>query len=99
MIVGVQASNVALAVLNYMRQQKAFYVISGAGADQLTWSRNPYVFRTSISAYQLSMPMAEYVYDNLGKEIVLTGSDYAGGRDVIAGFRAPYVQRGGKVLK
>ena len=99
LLVGVQASNVALAVLNYMKQQKAFYVVSGAGTDAITWDRYPYLFRTSISAYQLSLPMANYVYDNLGKEVVTTASDYAGGRDVIAQFKGPYLQRGGKILK
>src|SRR3954462_13265206 len=99
LLVGIQASNVALAVLNYMKQQKAFYVVSGAGTDAITWDRYPCLFRTSISAYQLSTPMANYVYDNLGKEIVTTASDYAGGRDVIAQFKGPYVARGGKVLK
>jgi branched-chain amino acid transport system substrate-binding protein len=99
MLVGVQASNVALAVLNYAKQQKAFYIVSGAGTDAITWDRYPYLFRTSISAYQLSTPMAGYVYDNLGKEIVTTASDYAGGRDVIAEFKAPYIAKGGKVLK
>ena len=99
LVVGIQASNVALAVLNYMKQQKAFYVVSGAGTDAITWDRYPYLFRTSISAYQLSTPMANYVYDNLGKEIVTTASDYAGGRDVIAQFKGPYVARGGKILK
>jgi branched-chain amino acid transport system substrate-binding protein len=99
LLVGIQASNVALAVLNYMKQQKAFYVVSGAGTDAITWDRYPYLFRTSISAYQLSTPMANYVYDNLGKEIVTTASDYAGGRDVIAQFKGPYVARGGKVIK
>ena len=99
LVVGVQASNVALAVLNYMKQQKAFYVVSGAGTDAITWDRYPYLFRTSISTYQLSTPMAKYVYDNLGKEIVTTASDYAGGRDVIAQFKGPYVAMGGKVLK
>jgi branched-chain amino acid transport system substrate-binding protein len=99
LIVGVQASNVALAVLNYMKQQKAFYVVSGAGTDAITWDRYPYLFRTSISTYQLSTPMAKYVYDNLGKEIVTTASDYAGGRDVIAQFKGPYVAMGGKVIK
>ena len=99
MIVGVQASNVALAVLNYAKQQKAFYVVSGAGTDAITWDRYPYLFRTSISAYQLSTPMAGWVYDNLGKEVVTTASDYAGGRDVIAQFKGPYVAKGGKVLK
>jgi branched-chain amino acid transport system substrate-binding protein len=99
LLVGVQASNVALAVLNYMKQQKAFYVVSGAGTDAITWDRYPYLFRTSISAYQLSLPMANYVYDHLGKETVTTASDYAGGRDVIAQFKGPYLQRGGKILK
>ena len=64
----------ALAVLNYMKQQKAFYVVSGAGTDAITWDRYPYLFRTSISSYQ------HYVYDNLGKEVVTAASDYAGGR-------------------
>lgn len=99
LIIGIQASNVALAVLNYMKQQKAFYIVSGAGTDAITWDRYPYLFRTSISTYQLSAPMAHYTYDHLGKEIVTTASDYAGGRDVIAQFRGPYLAKGGKVLK
>ena len=99
LLVGIQASNVALAVLNYMKQQKAFYVVSGAGTDAITWDRYAYLFRTSISAYQLSMPTANYVYDNLGKGIVTTGSDYAGGRDVIGQFKGPYVAKGGKIIK
>jgi branched-chain amino acid transport system substrate-binding protein len=99
LIIGIQASNVALAVLNYMKQQKAFYIVSGAGTDAITWNRYPYLFRTSISTYQLSTPMAEYTYDHLGKEIVTTASDYAGGRDVIAQFRGPYLAKGGKILK
>jgi len=99
LVMGIQASNVALAVLNYMKQQKAFYVVSGAGTDAITWDRYPYLFRTSISTFQLSTPMANYIYDNLGKEIVTTASDYAGGRDVMAQFKRPYLARGGKVLK
>ena len=35
LVLGIQASNVALAVLNYMKQQKAFYVVSGAGTDAI----------------------------------------------------------------
>ena len=99
LVLGIQASNVALAVLNYMKQQKAFYVVSGAGTDAITWDRYPYLFRTSISTFQLSTPMANYIYDNLGKQIVTTASDYAGGRDVMAQFKRPYLARGGTVLK
>ena len=99
LLFGVQASNVALAVLNYMKQQKAFYVVTGAGTDTITWDRYPYLFRTSISTYQLSVPMANYIYDNLGKQVVTTSSDYAGGHDVINQFKGPYVARGGSVVK
>ncbi len=99
LVFGIQASNVALAVLNYMKQQKAFYVVTGAGTDAITWDRYPYLFRSSISTYQLSGPMAEYVYNNLGKQIVLTASDYAGGHDVMNLFKGPYVAKGGTVLK
>jgi branched-chain amino acid transport system substrate-binding protein len=99
MVFGIQASNVALAVLNYMKQQKAFYVVTAAGTDAITWDRYPYLFRTSISTYQLSTPMANYIYDNLGKQVVTTSSDYAGGRDVMAQFKGPYVAKGGTVLK
>jgi len=99
MIVGVQASNVAIALLNYMKQQKAFFVVTGAGTDSITWDRYPYLFRTSISTYQLSSPMAGWIYDTLGKEIVTTSSDYAGGRDVIAQFKRPWLAKGGKILK
>lgn len=99
LVFGIQASNVALAVLNYMKQQKAFYVVTGAGTDAITWHPYPYLFRTSISTYQLSTPMAEYVYDNLGKAVVTMSSDYAGGRDVVAAFKRPYLAKGGKILK
>lgn len=98
-VFGIQASNVALAVLNYMKQQKAFYVVTGAGTDAITFNPYPYLFRTSISTYQLSTPMAEYVYDNLGKEVITIASDYAGGRDVVAAFRRPYLAKGGKIVK
>jgi branched-chain amino acid transport system substrate-binding protein len=99
MIIGVQASNVALAVLNYAKQRNAVYIVSGAGADAVTWDRYPYLFRTSVSSWQLSEPMAGWVYDNITKEAVTCGSDYAGGRDVIGGFKGPFLKRGGKVIK
>jgi branched-chain amino acid transport system substrate-binding protein len=43
--------------------------------------------------------MANWAYDNLAKEFVTAGSDYAGGHDVIAEFVGPFKKRGGKVVK
>lgn len=98
-LTGVQLSSVALAVKNYARQKKAFFVVTGAGADIITRQVSPYVFRTSLSGRQLSEPMADYAYNHVAKEMVLMGSDYAGGRDVVNEFRTPFLKKGGKELK
>jgi branched-chain amino acid transport system substrate-binding protein len=99
LLIGIQASNVALAVLNYARQKKAFFIVTGAGADSVTYKTPPWVFRTSLSAWQLSDPMASWAYDNLSKEFATVGSDYAGGHDVIGEFAGPFTKRGGKIIK
>ncbi|MSQ71264.1 MAG: ABC transporter substrate-binding protein [Betaproteobacteria bacterium] len=96
---GPQASNVAFGIMSYMKTAKTFWVLSGAGVTALTWERIPHMFRTSISVYQLSRPIADYVYDNVAKEVLLTGTDFAGGRDVLAEFKAVFTKRGGKIIK
>jgi branched-chain amino acid transport system substrate-binding protein len=99
MICGPQASNVALALLNYIKESGAFLIVSGAGVAQITWERIPYMFRTTITTTQLCQPMGGWIYDNLAKEIVLTGTDYAAGRDTLREFKASYEKAGGKVIK
>ena len=99
MIVGPQSSGVAMALLNYVIGAKAFLVVSGAGTSAITRTLHPYVFRTSISTYQLSAPMAGWMYDNLAKEIVVSAADYAGGHDTIDAFVKPYKEKGGTILK
>ncbi|HUB97804.1 MAG TPA: ABC transporter substrate-binding protein, partial [Stellaceae bacterium] len=99
LIVGIQGSNIALAVLNYVKQSKAFVLVSGAGTDALTWARVPYLFRSSIAGWQLCHPFSEWIYDHLGKELVVVSEDYAGGRDVAAEIIPPFEKKGGKILK
>jgi branched-chain amino acid transport system substrate-binding protein len=57
------------------------------------------MFRTTITSWQLCHPMGPWVYDNLGKEIVLLATDFAAGHDVLREFKAAYLPKGGKVLK
>jgi branched-chain amino acid transport system substrate-binding protein len=99
LIVGIQGSNIALAVLNYIKQSKAFLLISGAGTDAITWQRVPYMFRSSISSWQLCHPFAEWIYDKIAKEMVMMSEDYAGGHDVAAEIMAPFIAKGGKIIK
>jgi branched-chain amino acid transport system substrate-binding protein len=99
LITGIQGSNIALAVLNYVKQSKAFLLVSGAGTDALTWQRVPYMFRSSLASWQLCHPFAEWIYDNIAKEMVMIAEDYAGGHDVAAEITRPYIAKGGKISK
>jgi branched-chain amino acid transport system substrate-binding protein len=99
LIVGVQGSNIALATLNYVKQSKAFLLVSGAGTDALTWERVPYLFRSSISSWQLCHPLAEWIHDTINKEMVVISEDYAGGHDVASEITAPFIAKGGKITK
>jgi branched-chain amino acid transport system substrate-binding protein len=99
LITGVQGSNIALATLNYVKQSKAFLLVSGAGTDALTWERVPYLFRSSISSWQLCHPMAEWIYDTISHDMVVISEDYAGGHDVASEIEGPYVAKGGKITK
>jgi branched-chain amino acid transport system substrate-binding protein len=99
LITGVQGSNIALATLNYVKQSKAFLLVSGAGTDALTWERVPYLFRSSLSSWQLCHPMADWIYDTVSKELVVISEDYAGGRDVAAEVIKAFVAKGGTISK
>jgi branched-chain amino acid transport system substrate-binding protein len=99
MISGPQASNVAMAILDYARRTKTFLLVSGAGATALAWQNMPYMFRSSTSTLQTCHPMGDWIYDNLTKELVMVSADFAGGRDVALEFKFSYLAKGGKILK
>lgn len=98
-LLGVQASNVAMAVVDYVRDNKVFWICSGAGATALTWNRIPYMFRTTLSGWQLGFAMSRWYHDNVSKDVVLMSSDFAGGRDIVNEFKHEFVKLGGTVVK
>jgi branched-chain amino acid transport system substrate-binding protein len=98
LICGPQASNVALALLNFCKESGTFLIV-WAGTDAITSANIPTVFRPALSSWQLSTPMAGWVYDNLAKDIVFAAADFAAGHDVVKTFKAAYVPKGGKVIK
>lgn len=98
-ITGVQASNVALAAVDYLRQSKAFFLCSGAGVGDLGYTGLPYLFRCSISTQPIHATFGEWFYDNGSKEVITTASDFAGGRSTIVEFKAGFTKKGGKIIK
>jgi branched-chain amino acid transport system substrate-binding protein len=98
LVCGPQASNVAIAVLNYCKETKTVILV-WAGTDSITWERVPILFRPGLTSWQLSTPMAAWEYDNLAKEVVLAAADFAAGHDVMQSFKATFVSKGGNILK
>jgi branched-chain amino acid transport system substrate-binding protein len=99
LVTGIQASNVALAAVDYIRQSKTFFLCSGAGAAALGYTGVPYIFRCSISTHPIHATMGDWFYDNVAKETVTTASDFAGGRGTIDEFKIGFVKKGGKIVK
>ena len=99
LITGIQASNVAMAAVEYFRQSKAFYLCNGAGVGDLSYTGIPYLFRCSISSFPIHATFGEWYYDNLSKEAVTTASDFAGGRSTVGEFKAGFLKKGGKITK
>lgn len=98
-ITGLQASNVAMAAVDYLRQSKAFTLCSGAGAPALSYTQLPYLFRCSVSTFTIHQAMGEWFYDNVSKEVLLSASDFAGGRNSLTEFKAGFVPKGGKIIQ
>lgn len=99
-VCGIQSSGVMMAVVEYLRQSRQFFLCSGAGVTALSYVKVPNLFRVSTSGWQNHYPMGEWFYDNVAKEAVLTASDFAGGRDVLFEFKLAFQKKkGGKVIK
>ncbi|HEX9462896.1 MAG TPA: ABC transporter substrate-binding protein [Alphaproteobacteria bacterium] len=99
LVCGIQASNVMLACLDYLKQSKQFFLCTGAGVAQLSYVHIPYFFRSSVSTWQSHTPFGEWFCDNIAKECVLSAMDYAGGRDTVGEFKLGFVKKGGKIVK
>lgn len=97
-ITGIQASNVAMAAVQYLRQSGAFMLCSGAGLVDLAFTGLPYFFRCSVDTYPLHATMGEWLYDNISKEMLISASDFAGGRGSLREFKVGFEGRGGKII-
>ena len=98
-VTGIQASNVAMAAVEYLKQGNTLFLCSGAGVTALGYTNAPNVFRCSVSSQQINSAMGDWWFDNGTKEVVATASDFAGGRDTVAEFRNAFVKKGGKIIK
>lgn len=99
LVTGVQASNVALALIDYVRQSKAFFLCSGAGVSALSYVNVPTFFRCSTNGWQGHSTMGTWMAQNVARECIALASDFAGGRDTIGEFKVGFLKAGGRVTR
>ncbi len=93
-------SNVALAILGYIKQSNSLLIVDGAGVNAVTRERKgPNIFRCSTSSWQSNAPAAGWIHDNIAKEILVIASDYSGGHEAIDAFKEGFLPLGGKIVK
>jgi branched-chain amino acid transport system substrate-binding protein len=97
---GVISSAVAYALKDYVVEKKIPFVISNAGARQLTQEqKSPYIFRASFANGQQDRVGGWYAYAKMGaRKVVMIGADYAAGHEKGDGFAKVFKYMGGEVV-
>ncbi len=100
-LTGVISSTVAYAIRDYVIAKKVPFIISNAGASDLTRSKaNPFTFRVSFSNSQYEYPLGTYAYDKMNlKTAVVMAPDYAAGHEKAQGFMDGFKEAGGKIIQ
>lgn len=96
MLTGIIASPNALAIRNYVDQNKVPTLISNAGANALSRAlKSAFIYRTSFSNWQPSQPMGKYLVDHGISKLVLVYSNYGAGIETAGAIKETYT---GQVL-
>jgi branched-chain amino acid transport system substrate-binding protein len=91
LIAGIVAGPSAVAIRDYVDQNRIPTLIAHAGANSLSRDRrSPYVYRTSFSDWQLSQPMGKHLVDIGVKRLVLVYSNYPAGLETAQGIKETY---------
>jgi branched-chain amino acid transport system substrate-binding protein len=100
-LTGVVSSTVAYAIRDYVVGNKLPFIVSNAGARDLTrGDANEYIFRVSFANGQYEYPMAKYVYDKMNiRKVVVMAPDYAAGLEKAEGFMISFKEAGGEVIQ
>ncbi len=98
-IMGPLGSHVAVAMVDYLRASGTPWIITGAGATDLTGRKLPNMFRPTVSNWQVAYAMGEWAAKNLPKDAAIVASDFITGHDIADSFKDSYVKGGGKIVK
>jgi branched-chain amino acid transport system substrate-binding protein len=99
-LAGVVGSGSAYALAEFVEKHKIPFVISNAGADDLTQRKsNPFIVRPAFVNSAGSHPLGEWLYDKGYRKAILMGADYAAGYEHVGGIANTFKKKGGKVVQ
>jgi branched-chain amino acid transport system substrate-binding protein len=99
-IAGVVDSRVAYSVASQITQREIPFVISNAGADDLTQrTANPLIVRVSFSSSGGSHPLGVWAYEQGFRKAVAMGADNPAGYEQVGGMCRTFTKMGGKVVE
>lgn len=100
-LTGVVSSTVAYAIRDYVVGNKLPFIISNAGARDLTrGDASEYIFRVSFANGQYEYPFSKYMFNELNiRKVVVMAPDYAAGREKAEGFMIGFKEAGGQILQ
>lgn len=99
-LAGVVDSGAAYAVAKLVSEWKVPFVISNAGADDLTQRKaSPFIVRTSFSSSSGSHPLGAWAYDQGFRKAVVMGPANPAGWEQVGGICRPFTKLGGSVIQ
>jgi branched-chain amino acid transport system substrate-binding protein len=99
LICGSTVGGVVGAEADYFNGKDVFWVDSSGATTDYLKAHGPYNFRTCTTTFQTNAPIAKWMVAHGIKQTVAVASDFAGGRDTIAQFKAAYVPAGGTIAR
>lgn len=98
-LLGPLGSHIANAMAGYMKQAGTPWIITGAGATDLTKQRIPNMYRATLSNWQVANPMGTWSAAHGINDVVVITSDFIAGHEVATAYMETFVKGGGKVIK
>jgi branched-chain amino acid transport system substrate-binding protein len=99
-LAGVIDTGSAYALAALVEKYKIPFVISNAGADDLTQRKaSPYIIRISFSNSGGSHPLGVWAYEKGYRKAVVMGSDYGAGYEHVGGICQTFKKMGGKIIQ
>ncbi len=98
-VMGPLGSHVAVAMVDYLRANGTPWIITGAGATDLTNRKLANMYRPTVSNWQVAYAMGEWAAKNLAKDAAIVASDFITGHDIADSFKESYLKGGGRIVK